>query len=56
MAGGGSGAVIEPGNHSNSYLWQRVDNGSMPPGSNPDLLTEQVNLIKQWINEGAQNN
>ena len=56
MAGGGSGAVIEPGNHSNSYLWQRVDNGSMPPGGNPDLLTEQVNLIKQWINEGAQNN
>ena len=56
IAGGGSGAVIEPGNHSNSYLWQRVDNGSMPPGSNPDLLTEQVNLIKQWINEGAQDN
>ena len=55
MAGGGSGAVIEPGNHAGSYLWQRVDNGSMPM-SNPDLSTEQVNLIKQWIDQGAQDN
>jgi len=55
MDGGNSGAVIDPGNHAGSYLWQRVDNGSMPM-SNPDLSTEQVNLIKQWIDQGAQDN
>jgi hypothetical protein len=56
MEGGNSGAIIISGDHINSYLWQRVNDGSMPPGSDPDLSTEQVNLIKQWINEGAQDN
>ena len=53
MTGGNSGAVVEPGDHANSYLWQRVDDGSMPPGNNPDLSAEQINLIAQWIDEGA---
>jgi len=53
MTGGNSGAVVEPGDHANSYLWQRVDDGSMPPGNNPDLSAGQINLIAQWIDEGA---
>ena len=53
MAGGGSGTVIIPNDSTNSYLWQRVDNGEMPPGNNPDLSSEEISLIAQWINEGA---
>ena len=53
MEGGNSGAAIVAGNHSESYLWQKVNDGSMPPGNNPDLTSEQVELIAQWINEGA---
>ena len=53
MTGGGSGTVIIPNDSTNSYLWQRVNNGEMPPGSNPDLSSEEISLIAQWINEGA---
>ena len=56
MAGGNSGAVILPGNHANSYLWQKINNGEMPPGNNPDLNTNEINLIAQWIDEGALEN
>ena len=54
-AGSNSGAVIISGNHSSSLLWQKVNSGDMPPSSN-DLTTDQINLIAQWINEGANNN
>ena len=54
MAGGGSGVVIISGNSETSYLWQRVNSGTMPPGNNPDLSSEEVKLIAQWINEGAK--
>ena len=53
MAGGDNGDVIEPGEHANSYLWQRVDDGTMPPGTNPDLSADEIDLIAQWIDEGA---
>ena len=53
MAGGDNGDVIEPGEHADSYLWQRVDDGTMPPGTNPDLSADEIDLIAQWIDEGA---
>ena len=56
MAGGNSGAVIVPFDHANSLLWQRVNNGSMPPGNNPDLSASEIDLIAQWIDEGALEN
>jgi hypothetical protein len=56
MAGGNSGAVITPLDHANSYLWQRVNNGEMPPGNNPDLSSSQIDLIALWIDEGALEN
>ena len=56
MTGGNSGAVINSGNSAESYLWQRINNGEMPPGNNPDLSESEVNLIAQWINEGANEN
>ena len=51
MNGGTSGAAIVAGDHANRLLWVRVDNGSMPPSGN--LSPEQINLIAQWIDEGA---
>ena len=47
-----SNDVIVPGNHQSSYLWQRVEDGSMPPSSN-NLTSEEVDLIAAWIDEGA---
>jgi len=56
MNGGNSGVVVIPNDHANSYLWQRVNNGEMPPEANPDLSVSQVDLIALWINEGALEN
>ena len=52
MAGGTSGASIIAGNHQNSLLWNRINDGSMPPSSN-DVSSANVELVKKWINEGA---
>ena len=52
MNGGDSGDVIIPYDHANSLLWQYINSGFMPPGTN-DLTDSQVNLIAQWIDEGA---
>ena len=51
MNGGNSGVAVVAGDHANSLLWQRVENGSMPPSGN--LSSDQINLIAQWIDEGA---
>ena len=52
MDGGNSGDVIIPYNHLSSLLWQYIDSGFMPPNNN-DLTIAQVELIAQWIDEGA---
>ncbi len=52
MNGGNSGDAVIPYDHSNSLLWQYVNSGFMPLGNN-DLTNTQVNLIAQWIDEGA---
>tara|TARA_Y100001970_G_scaffold231641_1_gene288011 strand:+ start:1434 stop:3026 length:1593 start_codon:yes stop_codon:yes gene_type:complete len=55
VLGGESGDVIIPYDASSSILWQEVTTFSMPPyGSGNDYLsTEQVDLISEWINDGA---
>jgi hypothetical protein len=52
MAGSNNGAVIVPEDHANSLLWQKVNSGDMPQ-NNPDLNSDEVDLIAQWIDEGA---
>ena len=52
MNGGDSGDVVIPYDYANSLLWQYINSGFMPPGTN-DLTDSQVDLIAQWINEGA---
>ncbi len=56
--GGESGAAIEPGRSDASLLIQRVtatDNSQrMPPeGQGEKLTTEQIELLRKWINAGA---
>ncbi|MDP7027858.1 MAG: c-type cytochrome domain-containing protein [Candidatus Marinimicrobia bacterium] len=52
MMGSNNGDVVIPYDHASSELWVRVNSGQMPPGNN-DLTDEQVDLIAQWIDEGA---
>ena len=58
MTGGWSGPAIVVGDHQNSLLYQRIiqptgTDGSMPP--NDPLSQSQIDLIAQWIDEGAGN-
>ena len=52
MAGSNNGDVVNPYDHISSELWIRVNSGQMPPGNN-DLTNTQIDLITQWIDEGA---
>ena len=58
LAGGGSGAVVVPGEPDSSLLVFRLetDNAAlrMPPGGS--LSEAQISLIRDWISEGAQDN
>ena len=55
------GAVIKPGVATASTLMSLVEGRAdpkirMPPDSHNPLATEQISLIRRWINEGAKNN
>jgi len=55
MAGdSNNGPVIIPGDHENSPLWQKVNSGAMPPGNDPNLNSDEIDLIATWIDEGAE--
>jgi mono/diheme cytochrome c family protein len=55
--GGNSGPAIVPGKAEASPLYQRVaglgDQARMPMGAKP-LPVEQIALIREWINQGAE--
>ena len=55
IEGGDSGNTIVPFDSENSLLWQHVNSSYMPPygSGNSPLTTNQINLIAQWIDEGA---
>ncbi len=58
MTGGSSGAVIEPGKSSESYLYQLItheDEPSMPPNS-PKIPQPEIDLIARWIDGGVLEN
>lgn len=52
MAGGRSGAVIIPGEASNSLLISYVNSGKMPK-SGAKLTSDQKSLLENWVNSGA---
>jgi hypothetical protein len=55
MAGGVDGPAVLQGNPTNSLLIQMVVQGKMPK-SGPLLLPSQIQILTQWVQEGAPNN
>ena len=55
FAGSKNGAVVVPGDASNSLLAELVANHKMPKRG-AKLTDPQVQLIMDWINQGALNN
>lgn len=52
IAGGDSGAAIEPGDPENSYLFSLVSDGDMPPGE-VKLPDDKIEIIERWLLAGA---
>jgi len=57
MNGSSNGAVVIPGDHASSVLYERItrhndDPGDMPPG-NAELNESMKQMIADWIDEGA---
>ena len=55
MAGGSKGAIVIAGDAGESELVTQIVEGKMPPGG-PPLPAAQIQLITDWINDGAKNN
>ena len=58
MQGGSSGAVVEPGDSAESYLYQLVNHDEepiMPPNSDK-IPAKDLKLIADWIDNGALEN
>ena len=55
MAGSANGPVIVPGDAAGSLLVELVENQKMPKRG-PKLTPPQVQLIVDWVNQGALNN
>lgn len=55
MSGSQNGEVIVAGDANNSLLFEKIESGEMPKRGQ-HLTPEQIELIRQWINEGAVNN
>lgn len=50
--GGASGESLVPGNHEESFLWQRIDDDEMPP-LDKKLPAKDKEIIAAWIDQGA---
>jgi mono/diheme cytochrome c family protein len=55
MAGSFNGTVLTPGNSNDSYLVHQLLEGEMPKRG-PRLADDQIQIIVDWINQGALNN
>ena len=55
-AGGDDGAIVIAGNAKESEIVEEIVEGKMPPAPNEPLEAAQIQLIIDWINEGAENN
>jgi len=55
MAGSDYGTVVEPGDPDGSLLVDMVAAGDMPEDGDP-MPAEELDIIKAWIAEGAENN
>lgn len=52
--------IVQPGNASESPLVDKIepnpDNGERMPKNGSPLTDDRINQIKEWINNGAENN
>ena len=55
MSGSENGPVVTPGDAADSTLVELVTNQKMPKRG-PKLTPPQVQLIAEWVNQGALNN
>jgi mono/diheme cytochrome c family protein len=55
MAGSQNGAVIAPGDAAASKLVQAIQSGKMPKRG-AKWTADQIQLLVDWVNAGAQNN
>ncbi|MDH3271891.1 MAG: hypothetical protein OEN56_11185 [Gemmatimonadota bacterium] len=55
MAGSDYGTVIEPGDPAGSLLIDMIESGDMPEEGDP-VAPADLEIIKAWIAEGAENN
>lgn len=55
MAGSDYGTVIEAGNVDGSLIVDMIESGDMPEDGDP-MPAEELDVIKTWIAEGAENN
>ncbi|HLO17478.1 MAG TPA: c-type cytochrome domain-containing protein [Anaerolineales bacterium] len=55
MAGSQNGLVVSPGDAVDSKLVELIVNQKMPKRG-PKLTAPQIDLITQWVNQGALNN
>ena len=46
---------LKPGNANDSEIFEEIVSGDMPPNGEPKLSAAQIELIRDWINEGAKN-
>ena len=56
MKGGDVGAIVIAGNARESEIIEEIVQGKMPPPPEEPLEAAQIQLIVDWINEGAKNN
>lgn len=55
MAGSDYGTVVEAGDPDGSLLIDMIESGDMPEDGDP-VPPEEIEIIKTWIAEGAENN
>ena len=55
MKGGDEGAIVIVGDARESEIVEEIAEGKMPP-EGPPLDASQIQLIIDWINEGAKDN
>ncbi|MDX1494097.1 MAG: c-type cytochrome domain-containing protein [Longimicrobiales bacterium] len=55
MAGSDYGTVVEAGDPDGSLLVDMVESGDMPEEGDP-VSPEELEVLKTWIAEGAENN
>jgi hypothetical protein len=61
MKGGKHGVAVKPGNSKESLLLQKMDaeppfGKKMPPSKKLILSPEQIEILRQWIDQGAKKN